>query len=988
MVEDVIPDDQYIMNSEKFPLDNGRWGYLPASVQKFFNEIGCKINNDSKKQKSICLLRRGVERIQNRSFVACISDAIFFAEHDENGYRMVPPDIISNNQNEDTMTNRILNSINIDSFIIYQNATLVENFSKVDDAIELTFESVNNTYKQTKLYKKTEKSKKIEDKTFFLKVVNAFENFKKYLLDETVMVDYTYLWDIISSPNPLLFKKGINLVVLNIPDDDSTNNIEYICPTNHYSMNVYDPRKRTIFIIKRNDTYEPIYEYRETTTKIVINKTFSEYDNKMSENMKAVFKNLIKPIVYQNCTPTKNNNLYHYQNPIALDELAKRLHIRKYEIIDQVLNLQGKVIGITVVDTKDPRKTRGFLPCYPTKFDTKYSEEYIFITNESELWNTYENTLQFLNKWFLVKPKPNQKEGEQKCGPNDPFCKVVEDDFIVGFLTNTNQFIQLSEPKPNIIDDNVHAIHNNDYLVAENEILTSINKVDTHRTEYVNKIRLEYNFYSAFRKTVRILLNDYANLSFKTEIDKIINNNGILYTDKVKLVKSKLETLLAQKIDFIDNIDMNVFREITPCVSYDNDKCTVKNPMCLYKVDNCVLILPRNNLVTNIDNEEMYYTKVSDELIRYSHVKSFIMKNNYLSFDKIGYNIQKDEIIILQSLLTPEYFDNLVSGRANKYMINNTFDNTNPSNAFINNVPLEIEEIVQNKDVDIVEHEIGKISSLFWRTKFPSSSMENKYPPTKNASFQFIIDIIQRAKNVLLDENNLREDLVELYAMYSDKYKSKLANIWIDQGKKLYGNKVHRGVYDFKHAIMDINYNLTNIDLWMLLVKYEIPSMFISSPPSLVIETNYNKNVFVTYKDVNVNQYVFIHEIVNYTEVGSYRVIEHDDDIMIDLDSIQDKTVIDEALQEYVTIEHFISVYELRNKTKYIIKKKDVKPPPNLIQPEINAPEKESPLSETEQESTTKKRTRRRKDVQANKLRERKPKEPKEPKKQTRKVTA
>jgi hypothetical protein len=986
IVEDVIHDDQYIMNSEKFPLDSGRWGYLPISVQKFFGDISCRVN-DSNKSKTICLLRRGVEKIQNRSFIACISDAIFFAEHNENGQLLVPPKIISNNPNEDSITNRILNSMNIDTFINYQNATLVESFYDKtpipNDVVEQEFEAVNKIHKQTKLYKKSEKGGKIEEKHFLLKVVNAFENFKKYLLDESVMVDYTYLWDMISSPNPLLFKKGINLVILNIPEDDSTNNIEYICPSNHYSINVYDPRKRTIFIIKRNDVYEPIYEYRETKTKIIINKSFSEYDNNMPENLKALFKNVIKPIVYQNCTPTKTNNMYHYQNPVTLDELSKRLHVRKYEIIHQVLNLQGKVIGVTAVDTKDPRKIRGFLPCYPTKYDTKYSDEYIFITNETDLWNTYENTLYFLNKWFLI--KQSQPDGEQKCGPNDPFCKVVEDDFIVGFLTNTNQFIQLSEPKENMINDVVHVIHNNDYLVAENEILSSDNKVDTQRTEYVNKIRLEYNFYSAFRKTVRILLNDYANLAVKTEIDKIINNTAILYTNKLRMVRSMLETLLAPKIDFIDNIDINVFKEITPCVSYEKDKCTVKNPTCLYKVDNCVLILPRQNLVTKIDNEEMYYMKVSDELVRYSHVKSFIMKKNYLSFDKIGYNLLNNEIIILQSLLTPEYFDRLVSSKTNKYFMNNSFDNTNPSNAFINNVPLDIDEIAKNKRDELAaEHEISKISSLFWRTKFPSSCVEHEYPPTKMASFQFMIDIIQRAKNVAVDENTLREDLVELYTMYSEKYKSSLANIWIDQGKKLYGNKVHRGVYDFKHAIMDINYNLTNIDLWMLLVKYEVPSMFISSPPSLVFESNYNKNVFTTYKDDGASEYVFIHEIVNFKDIGSYRVIERDDGIMIDLDSIQDKTVINEALQEYVTIEHFLGVYELRNTTKYVRKKKDAKPPPILIQPEINVPKKVSPLLETETQTVVQKRTRRRKEIQANKPRERKPKEPK---KQTRKVS-
>jgi hypothetical protein len=44
-------------------------------------------------------------------------------------------------------------------------------------------------------------------------------------------------------PNPKLFKDGVNLIILQIANRDITNNIEIVCPTNHYSDGFFDIRK-------------------------------------------------------------------------------------------------------------------------------------------------------------------------------------------------------------------------------------------------------------------------------------------------------------------------------------------------------------------------------------------------------------------------------------------------------------------------------------------------------------------------------------------------------------------------------------------------------------------------------------------------------------------------------------------------------------------------------------------------------------------------
>ena len=104
-----------------------------------------------------------------------------------------------------------------------------------------------------------EDSSTIIAKQFIIKVAQAFENFKNYLRNEKITIDYTFLWDLICIPNPRLFEAGINLIILEIPEDDPTNNIELVCPTNHYSVHAFDARKRSLILIKRENFFEPVY---------------------------------------------------------------------------------------------------------------------------------------------------------------------------------------------------------------------------------------------------------------------------------------------------------------------------------------------------------------------------------------------------------------------------------------------------------------------------------------------------------------------------------------------------------------------------------------------------------------------------------------------------------------------------------------------------------------------------------------------------------
>ena len=79
-------------------------------------------------------------------------------------------------------------------------------------------------------------------------------------------------------------------------------------------------------------------------------------------------------------------------------------------------------------------------------------------------------------------------------------------------------------------------------------------------------------------------------------------------------------------------------------------------------------------------NKQIYFERMADELIRYNRITAFMLQpQNYLSFGNIGYNLNNDEIIMIQSLLK-EYFElNLVPSITNQYVKYTSYDEAEPA---------------------------------------------------------------------------------------------------------------------------------------------------------------------------------------------------------------------------------------------------------------------------------------------------------------------
>jgi hypothetical protein len=896
--------ENYVIGPEKFPISKGRWGYLPTAIQKILMEVNykCQIskNNTNIRPDHTCLVRHGVESDMNQSFIGCIADAIFFTKLDEDKQPMQIPTIKK-------MKEIIIESLTIDSYLTFQNGDLVNTFM-VDAGMggDVGVDSKKiEKYTDSNLYKKTD----ADNGVFYNKVVKSFENFIEFLRSSDGVIDYTYLWDIVCRPNPLLFKSGINLVILEIPNNDITNNVDFICPTNHYSSHLFDGKKPTLLLIKQESFFEPIYSYRfnKSSETLFIGKLFSEYDTKLSVTMRDFFKKVVKPYIQNMCVPIPSiPNLYKMTQPILLDELLYNLDKIKYDLLQQVVNYQNKVIGVVVVNGgKSNDRGNGFIPCYPSAINDKY--DYQFMTDK-DIWNAYGNTLYYLLDVY--------KESKGKI-PCNPVLKIVEDEMVVGFLTQTNQVVQLSEPvsiESEEIKDDLPLLKDQHYVVnrdgkSDSDVTTKLknvdvsialsNRVDTERVEYIKKIRMEYEFYQVFRTTIRILLNDYENIKLRESIESEIKKTYILYYSKIEIIKNLLKELVERKtsVIFTDNYNYDMIKEITTCVtrstgtgsgtghgdSGEKNKCAIKSPLCIVS-DNgntCQLILPKKNLVTGKNNELIYYEKMADELIRYIRINKYIFEpKSYLSFENMGYNLNDNEILLFQSLITQEYFEGLIPAIQNKYVKHNTYDSVEPiltehydnavkydPNKLIIHVPtvgpvgsvtipIEVPSVPAQPFAStpplVCKSVINdKISSGIWKKCFPNGCGEKEYDKTVECTFQVLVDI-----GINLSINSIRKQLYDEYKKYLPTYEGQILDILMGQGKKSLVGRVKSKIITFHDLLFSESYYLTTLDYWILLTKFRISSFFISS--KYLFDTKYMSNNMLVFDDEVGDTFAFI----------------------------------------------------------------------------------------------------------------------------------
>ena len=253
---------------------------------------------DTEKQVNVNNIRRpsSSAKISNTNIKYKIGDKIECNYHGLKKWYLGTIIHINRNGTYDVAYDKI--KVNIEDYSgskIYQK---IKEIKRSEIASVLEAEHLEEDEVKEDVEEKDVEKKDVEENWEFLqRVAESFENFKLFLSDPAIMIDYTYLWDIVCTKNPLLFPNGINLIILEMPEDDGSNNIDLVCPTNHYSSHAYDSRKNSLFLIKRENWFEPIFSFRNNNGTQIISPTFDETNS----NLRDVFEKVIKPTLGEKC---------------------------------------------------------------------------------------------------------------------------------------------------------------------------------------------------------------------------------------------------------------------------------------------------------------------------------------------------------------------------------------------------------------------------------------------------------------------------------------------------------------------------------------------------------------------------------------------------------------------------------------------------------------------------------------------------------------
>ena len=827
----------YILSEKKMPLPKNKYGDLPIILRNFlqFETSNCRSKEEPNilKYNYRCLLRCGVEKNNNQSFISCISNIY-------SKLKNIPS--ISNNEFKIIL----IDAIDIDKFISYNNGNLTQIFSTrdiIEDDIEKFI--IEEQYKLSKFYNILDKEN-IYQINMYKKFIISYENFIRYIKNNTIYIDYTYLWDIICKPNSKLFENGINLIILDITSEDITENVKIICPKQNYSNEFIDQDKDNIILIKNNDFFEPIYGLKDTLKikeREIVTFSFNpEKDNIHLNEFKKIL-NIIKNDINEKCIGKINNEKYTFDRNISFEKIKSILLINNFFILYQIINYEGKIIALIVKDNKNVKNNNQYyIPCYPSSYSDNSIEVKFIEENESSYYNDYNNTKQFLESTYLL------SEEKMKI---KPLYKIIENEMVVGILTNGNQFVPLEKPEI-YINDELNELKSDNYLISDIKIQTKLNE-DSERTILIKNINLETKFYNTFRNTLKKELINLKNNNYKIEILNYLNDVSILYYDKIEKIKEIIKNILENSIIFQDYKDeeINRINNVIQCNIENNDEdkdlCNINN--CIYNNKSCKLKIPKKNLITNQDNEDIYFTKISDEIIRYQKFFIYLFESdNYINLQNMKYDVKENEIILLQNNINK----NLIKGNSiENNFINNSYDTFLIDNNNINekidtnnfNFSNKIKEIIEtNEKIKIKVSK--KTKDIIDEKKKESTSKENSYK-----------------KEEKIDEDDKDDKEIKLYNESECKIKN---DIIVKKSQQLVNN-FNTNIFEIFTSIDSDKHCSYNILITIINDLYE------KTKTSINISYEIIKNKLIEFYSTNELGIAYLNSIYHYTKNESIK---------------------------------------------------------------------------------------------------------------------
>tara|TARA_B000000557_G_C20798131_1_gene454223 strand:- start:203 stop:2035 length:1833 start_codon:yes stop_codon:yes gene_type:complete len=262
-----------------------------------------------------------------------------------------------------------------------------------------------------------------------------------------------------------------------------------------------------------------------------------------------------------------------------------------------------------------------------------------------------------------------------------------------------------------LLDDKIDSLINIHKIVKSNNKVNKFLKFNDYNhivTDEFKRDKLEQNSYIMFINKLKLFLNN--NPDKHKELYNLLKNNNPPWdynAFKINLKDNYLKPYLTDEIIWVDEINIGL-DDLYNYLDNENDDNNT------FFTTNNKLVLPKINQLNGENNEEFYFLKLSDQLIRYDNIRKFIFKvHRYLSYDNQETIYNNNEIILTKDMLMLK--------------IDNYDKNYNqPSNR------LNLELLSSQRSIDAINLDF-KDSLFNWRgIKFSGLFKQSRYIKSKN----------------------------------------------------------------------------------------------------------------------------------------------------------------------------------------------------------------------------------------------------------------
>ena len=596
-----LKDSQIYILGKGVPIDKNRYGKLNLELEKLLKtnlETGYLGNKSG-------YLRKGIVHIKNNSFLSAISD------------------IISCDKKNINMDVKKIKSIIL---------------SKLD----------NNIFKS--IYEGN--------------LPNIFfdiENFKKYILNENIVIEHKYLWDFLQREN-ILTDEGLNIFIF------ENNNL--ICPKCENINFFYDKNKKSVILNKFNQYYEPIYYLEGNGKSAKINCLF-DYSKEEIQKIFEISMEGCKEYFDINWIDVLKNNMEKYNfkvdnltisNGYDLQVILNELLIsiknnklsNKFLPKLQYMDAYYKVFGLMLENGL-------YLPVAPSKFNDKIEYKIVLDMNNINKLKV-KDTIKLCDEI--------SKNTNIKITIKHKILDLNKKNIIIALLNENNRFIPVISEKDTLVNIKVAEIN---YFSDVNEFIESQEQNLDDRIEIMNKKNYEDETYMRLKFELSKYIQIKENKHYYNKILEIINSNEKDITkNRIKMfqiLNSIFKILITNKNKEINYYNYTTPNKRVPCFVRNVDKNNIKlscndDPHCSQIGKECLLFVNNINLIDKdrkINNYNFYLSKIIDELLR------FKLKRNEILNDNIP-------IIINKKMITQNIKKYIVIKTNNKNEIQNNID--------------------------------------------------------------------------------------------------------------------------------------------------------------------------------------------------------------------------------------------------------------------------------------------------------------------------